>query len=170
MSQNTGRAWSQLGQCWINQLPFATVSPGCEPCRADGTSCAAAEGQSPARTPLPAASAMVELAASLQCRLHTCNGVVVWASLQPWEHCLVDEALQVVEGLLACLGVHAAGTCKIGRTWSQGSRATLLSWAAFTPGHSEQAQCLFRSKSEPGLAQGSSPDSPRIFLPSLLPG
>lgn len=51
-------------------------------------------------------------------QLRTCNGVVVWASLQPWEHCLVDEALQVVEGLLACLGVHAAGACGRGRTWS----------------------------------------------------
>lgn len=28
---------------------------------------------------------------------------------------------------------------------------------------------LFLFKSEPGLAQGGSPDAPRIFLPSLLP-
>jgi len=34
----------------------------------------------------------------------TCNGVVVWSSLQPWKHSLVDRGLQVVQSFLP-LGV-----------------------------------------------------------------
>lgn len=46
----------------------------------------------------------------------TCDGVIVRASLQSWEHGLVDQRLQVVQGLLP-LGVHTAHACSTEDRW-----------------------------------------------------
>lgn len=46
----------------------------------------------------------------------TCDGVVVRPPLQSWEHGLVDQRLQVVQGLLP-LGVHTSHTCSTDRMW-----------------------------------------------------
>lgn len=42
----------------------------------------------------------------------TCNGVVVWASLKPWEDCLVDQAFEVVECLLTGFWINTANPWK----------------------------------------------------------
>lgn len=148
-----------LGHAGSSQWLLAVVSPGCEPLRAGGAPDTAAGVRAwpghLCQLPLPSWS-------SQPARMHTCDGVVVWASLQPGEDRLVDEALQVVECFLACLGVHAAGACRRGgQGRSPGSMAALLPRAA---SQSRDSGC-----SSSNLGHGWPREAPRMLPGSPRP-
>lgn len=156
-----------LGRAGSSRLLLAAVSPGWEPLGAGGAPDTAAGVRAwpghLCQLPLPSQSLQ-------PARTCTCDGVVVWTSLQPREDRLVDEALQVVERFLACLGVHAAGACRRGgQGRSPGSMAALLPRAA---SQSRDSGCSSSNlghvgpRKLPGCSQ-EAPDLPA--LPPPLP-
>lgn len=70
-----GRSLGNAGSSW---LLFAALFLGCKPLVAPGAPVTAAGGQSPARTPLPAPFAILELVTSLDAylRWHGCVGLL----------------------------------------------------------------------------------------------